>query len=126
MRLIAITNQEFLMHELSVSKGLVDTVLTEAAKLNAAKVITATVAIGKCSCVMPEILTDYYHLLTEDTIAADSELVINRPKGEITCRSCGEVSEIPDFRLVCPKCGSRQVLLTKGRECYLESLEIES
>ena len=113
------------MHELSVSKGLVDTVVREAGANNAARVLSVTVVIGRCSCITPEILTDYYRLLAEDTVAEGSELIIKRTNGRVLCRSCGEESEIPDFRLFCPRCGSREVTMTAGREFYIEAMEIE-
>ena len=69
------------MHELSASQGLVNLVVQEAEKLSAARVLKVNVALGKQSCLMPEIVQDYYNLFAEDTIAQDAKLSVRRLDG---------------------------------------------
>ncbi|MBQ2627276.1 MAG: hydrogenase maturation nickel metallochaperone HypA [Eubacterium sp.] len=69
------------MHELAASQGLVNLVIQEAEKLSAVRVLQVNVALGKLSCLMPEIVQDYYNLFAEDTIAQDAKLSVRRLDG---------------------------------------------
>ncbi|MCR5203145.1 MAG: hydrogenase maturation nickel metallochaperone HypA [Lachnospiraceae bacterium] len=113
------------MHELSVTTGLVNMVTEEGKKAGATKVTKVNLVIGKCSCLVPQILTDYFALLSEGTVAEGAEVNIKRLPGKVTCNDCHATSEIPDFRVVCPVCKSRNTTLIQGKEFYLDSLEIE-
>ena len=113
------------MHELSVTQSIVDTVVREGKKAGAAKVLKVGLVMGTCSCLMTEIVRDYFSLLSEGTIAEHAELEITKLPGKVKCRDCGAETEIPDFRMICPLCHSRNTELTQGREFYLSALEIE-
>lgn len=113
------------MHELSVTQSLVDTVVKAGEDAGALKVIKVELVIGKLNTYVPEIVKDYYQLLSEDTIAEGSELNVTRIPGRVKCRNCGKESELEDFRVFCPVCKGRDVELIKGREFYIKSLEIE-
>ena len=69
------------MHELAASQGLVNLVVQEAERLSAVRVLQVNVALGKLSCLMPEIVQDYYNLFAEDTIAQDAKLSVRRLDG---------------------------------------------
>ena len=69
------------MHELSASQGLVNLVLQEAEKRCAQRVLSVQVALGRTSCLMPEIVQDYFDLFAEDTIAEHAELKVRRLPG---------------------------------------------
>ena len=69
------------MHELSASQGLVNLVVREAGKRSAARVLTVNVALGKQSCLMPEIVQDYFDLFAEDTIAEHAKISVRRLEG---------------------------------------------
>ena len=113
------------MHELSVTSGLVKMVNEEGKKAGANKITKVNIVIGKCSCLVPQILKDYYALLSEGTISEGADIDIKRLPGKVRCHNCNLESEIPDFRVVCPNCGSRDTTLIQGKEFYLDSLEIE-
>lgn len=69
------------MHELSASQGLVNLVVQEAKKLCAARVLKVNVALGRQSCLMPEIVQDYFNLFAEDTIAEHAQIFVRRLEG---------------------------------------------
>jgi len=113
------------MHELSVTQGIVNIVVDEAKKSNAKKVTNVKVTMGKCTCLVPEIVVDYFSLMCEGTCAEGAKLSIERTPGKVKCNDCNKTSVIPDFRIVCPECGSRNTELVAGKEFYIDSIEIE-
>jgi len=104
---------------------MVNIVVEEAEKANANKVINVKVVMGRCTCLVPQIVNDYYELMSEGTVAENSKLHIERINGKVKCNDCGEISEISDFRVVCPKCNSRNTSLIAGKEFYIDSIEVE-
>ncbi|MCR5586866.1 MAG: hydrogenase maturation nickel metallochaperone HypA [Lachnospiraceae bacterium] len=113
------------MHELSVTSGLVDMVNKEAVTNNANKVVSVKLKVGKLSCLVPEIVKDYFQLLSEGTASEGAELIIEKFPGRIHCNDCDEDFEIEDFRIICPKCKGRNADLIEGRESYIDSIVVE-
>ncbi|MBQ0059885.1 MAG: hydrogenase maturation nickel metallochaperone HypA, partial [Lachnospiraceae bacterium] len=66
-----------------------------------------------------------FKALTEGTIAEGAELRITRENGLVYCRDCDKDGDLEDFRLICPYCKGRNVTLKKGRDVYIQSMEIE-
>lgn len=113
------------MHELSVTQSIVNIVSEEAQKAGADRVTAVDLVVGRCTCLVPQILQDYFNLLSEGTPAEKAKLNIRRLSGVVKCHSCGKTCEIKDFRTVCPECGSRDTELVQGKEFYIDSIEIE-
>ena len=113
------------MHELAVTQNIIDIVVSEADKLKAAKVTAVKIKMGMCTCLVPQLVQDYFDLFTEDTVAQGARVVIERVPGEVECNDCGNKSIIKDFRVICPICNGRNTKLIHGKEFYIESMEIE-
>lgn len=109
------------MHELAITRSLLNEVLKEAKKLNAQKVLRIRVLIGENSSVVPECVQFYFDRLKENT-----------PAGTATLEFCS----IP-LRIRCPKCGrefdsiedmcfcNAGADITGGDELLIESIVIE-
>jgi hydrogenase nickel incorporation protein HypA/HybF len=113
------------MHELAVTQGIMDIVLAEAEKHEVKKVTGIKLMVGQLSGVLPQLIQDYFDLLTEDTVAQGAKLIIERVPASIRCETCNEESLIERMRLRCPKCDSIEVKLITGREFYIDSMEVE-
>ena len=113
------------MHELAITQGILKFALEEAAKREAAMITSLTVSLGALSGIIADSVELYFPLVAEDTIAKDAKLIFHRVPATARCNECGKESELPDFRLRCPLCTSRNVELLTGREAYIESIEIE-
>lgn len=57
------------MHELSITKYIVDTVTSKAEELNASKICKINVKLGSFYDYVPEIIQQYFEALSEGTIA---------------------------------------------------------
>lgn len=113
------------MHELSVTQSIIDIATKEAEKNNAKRVIEIKIVMGSCTCLVPSIVQDYFDLMSEGTPAHKAKLTIEKVNATLRCEDCGEVSDVEKFRMVCPKCNSRNTTLLTGKEFYIDSMEVE-
>jgi hydrogenase nickel incorporation protein HypA/HybF len=114
------------MHEMSIARSIVDTVLDEAHKAKAKRVIKVTLTIGELAGIMPDSLSFCFELLTRTTIAADAELAIETVPVIAQCRPCGSTFTIRQHRYRCHACDSPDIVLQSGRELQIAGMEITS
>jgi len=122
------------LHEVSISHAIADIVLKESQKQEAKKILLVELEIGELSLLNPEQVEFWVKLAFEKTPASEAELRIEKVKPEIHCVSCGytgtlEVKDdplahflIPVFQ--CPKCGSGEITVKRGKECRVKRIEI--
>ena len=124
------------MHEFSVTSQMVQSVLTEAQKQKAKKVLEVHMVVGKLSFLGLEQVRFGYKVLVKGTIMEGSKLFIEEREGQVKCPNCGYEGEIsyeddssyhvpgiPVMTLRCPKC-SGTVEIVGGRECLIKSVKI--
>ncbi len=114
------------MHELSITESILNAALDEAQKNNADRIVSIYLCMGEISSIVPDCVREYFELLSEDTIAHGATLHFTTIPAVITCRECGNSFSIKGMRLLCPRCNSRKVSITSGREFYIDRLEIET
>jgi hydrogenase nickel incorporation protein HypA/HybF len=113
------------MHELGVTENIVNIALAKAGEAQTNKVIKINVVIGELSGFVPDCIQFYFDTLSKDTIAQGAALHFETVSAELRCRNCSAVFRPQDTIWSCPKCGSQSVEIFKGRELYIESLEVE-
>jgi len=115
------------MHEFSICQSLVDAVVVEMEKAGSspASLLKAGIAVGALRQVVPEFIEQAYLILTKDTIAEGSQLVIRHVPVGGKCNVCRWAGEMPKDELLCQACRSNQVEITSGTELYLENLELK-
>jgi len=121
------------VHELSMTTQIVETVLAEAKKHGAKKVIEVKLVIGKMTFLGTDQIGFSYKILTEDTILKGSKLTIEEKDGAIECPNCGykgtvpikddPAYHIPVPTLQCPECG-RAAKIVEGKECTIKSIKM--
>ncbi len=116
------------MHELEIVQQVVNQAVTQAQAAGAERVTGLNLAIGALSDISPESVQFYFDLVSEDTPAAGAQLSFRWIQPEMRCRACGrEFTWAPDPpTLTCPQCGSTSLELIRGREFYLESIDVAS
>ena len=114
------------MHELSITEHLLNIALTQAEAAQAKHINKVTMRLGSLSGIVEESVRFYLELLARDTIAEGAELQVERVTGCLRCRGCGQLYEPQDNVWLCPHCGSAGGEVLAGRECYLQSIEIET
>ncbi len=113
------------MHEYAVTQSMIKLALDEANRVGALKILEIRLVIGDLSTIIDDSVQMYFDIMSEGTIAQGAKLVFNRVKAQFKCRECGEVFEKPPQGFDCPKCGGLGMPTDKGKEFYIESLEIE-
>ena len=114
------------MHEFTFCKNIVDAVLAEFEKYadSYTKVLAVSVVIGKMHQVLEDNLRMAYTILTKDTAAENSTLILRFTDIEYKCLHCGKTGIVIPPLFLCAECGSGEIDLVGGRELYLENMEL--
>jgi len=113
------------MHELSITQGILDIALEQAKAANATSIIRINLTIGALTGIVDDCVQFYFEILSKDTIAAGASLAFDRPATRLRCGGCGTAFEPGDLAWSCPSCGSQRAEITQGRECLVNSIEVD-
>lgn len=113
------------MHELALTEKLLRLVLTEAEKYQAQRITKIKVSIGELSGIIEDCVAYYFQLSARDTIAAGAKLEFTKCKATLFCPVCERHFEKSPQDFNCPNCGGLGRLTESGRECFVESIEVE-
>lgn len=115
---------------------MVKSVLEEAQKRKAKRVLEVYLIIGKISFLGIEQVKFAYDVLVKDTIMDGSKLFIEEKDGQIKCTNCNyegrincedgslhHISVIPTLTLRCPKCEG-EVEIVGGKGCIIKSVKL--
>ena len=109
------------MHELSISRAIVETASRHA---GAGRVVSVRVAIGALRQVTPSSLHFYFEIVSRGT-ACEGALLDTRPLPARMRCACGEEWELADVSFHCPRCGGPDVTVVCGDELSVDSIEVE-
>lgn len=112
------------MHEFSICEQLVGYVLKSLQQIPSAKLISTRVVIGCFRQIQPTYLIDAYNILTKGTKVEGSLLHVDIRPALGKCKQCGWQGELNSFNCLCVECASKNLEVTGGMECYIESIEI--
>jgi hydrogenase nickel incorporation protein HypA/HybF len=113
------------MHELSVTEGILDIALEHANAAGASKVTAINLVIGRLSSIVDDSVQFYWDTISEGSICEGAKLVFNRVPAALKCNECQTEYSIERELAPCPKCKSYNVIIVKGEEFFLDSIEIE-
>jgi hydrogenase nickel incorporation protein HypA/HybF len=115
------------MHEFSICRNIVETVLAELDKQKQrfARLKTTRIIAGALRQIVPENLRFAYEVLTKDTKAEGSTLEIEIRPVTGTCSACGWQGEVERSGFFCAVCRAPIRIITGGKELFLDSLEID-
>ncbi len=112
------------MHELSITQSILSIALEKANEIKSGKITRINVTLGELSGVVDECVKFYFDFLSKDTIASGASLGFEKPPVQLRCRNCGNVfSKNDDW--TCPDCREQKIEVVSGRECYVNSIEVE-
>ena len=78
------------MHELAVTRSLLDQVLAETKSHGAKKISRIRLLLGEGGSVVPDCVRFYFDLMKKDTAAAEAELEFKTVPLRIRCPKCGK------------------------------------
>lgn len=110
------------MHELSLLRGVVDTVLDAAGNR---PVTTIALVVGQRSGVLIDALHNAWPLAIAHTPLANTQLTITDQPATVYCPSCATEVIIDEFfALRCPVCDTPTGDLRKGSEFLIEWIDV--
>lgn len=116
------------MHELSVAVALVRS-LSDYRAAHRVRIVAAHVRIGRLSGIDPDAL----RFAWEPALAgapeaglADCRLELILADLHHRCGECGFEADLPEWSIVCPRCGRESLRRIGGSEFRLESIEVEN
>ncbi|MFP3898770.1 MAG: hydrogenase maturation nickel metallochaperone HypA [Dehalococcoidia bacterium] len=113
------------MHELGITESILNIALAKANEAKAGKILHINLVIGELSGFVPDCIQFYFDFLGRDTAAEGAGLHFELVPTELRCRDCNAVFHGEDIAWSCPTCGRGNVEICRGREFYIESLEVE-
>ena len=113
------------MHELSITQSILSIALEKAKTVPASKITKINLTIGELSGIVDDCVEFYFDLLSKDTIAAEASLSFNRPPTRLRCRNCATTFSPDNLNWACPDCREQKIEIISGRECHIESIEVE-
>lgn len=115
------------MHEMGITRELVDTVVAKAEQAGASKVAEVYLKIGFARDVVDELLEGAFRYLARGTVAEGAQLLIERVPFMVRCNHCDLVFHIDvheESTWVCPLCSAKDYHLESGLEFRIESMAV--
>ena len=112
--------QNRVVHELSVSQGIVESVCEAVPE---GQVLTVTVEIGKLSGVVPDAVRFCFDECARGTRLEGARLDIVDVQGRGRCPSCNQEHDMEEPITQCP-CGNPFLEIVRGQELRIRSVEV--
>jgi len=117
------------MHELSLTKNILDTALKYAGETNSQKVVTIVLRLGALRDIKKEWIQHYFNYISRGTIAGDAEILVIPDPIVCRCRDCGRDFEIDSDTMtgeaiLCPSCLTPNYTLVSGTAFRIEGIEV--
>ena len=108
------------MHEMAITKSIVETVCEHAA---GRRVHSVRIEIGALCALLPDSVQFCFGLAAEGTAAEGARLDLDVMPGSAHCRSCGGEFALDELMQRC-RCGSHDVEVLAGTDLKIISMEV--
>jgi len=113
------------MHEYSITESILSLALDKASEANAGKITRVNLVVGELSGVVAECVQFYFDHISKDTPADGANLAFTIKPTTVRCHKCDNIFTPQDSDWSCPECHEIGMDIISGRECYMESIEVE-
>jgi len=110
------------VHELAITQNIVDIALGTAADR---RIKTITIVIGELSGIVEDSVRFCFDVVAAETAAQGATLTVRTVSARIQCSGCASEYEPDSGEWLCPRCGNLGGQVMRGRECYIESIDVE-
>ena len=117
------------MHELPITKSILDWACIYAEKANAKKVVTIVLELGVLRDVKKEWLERYFRYISKGTVAEEAEILIMEVPLTCKCLACNEtfpvdIGQLSGEAVSCPSCHAPQYEILTGTEFKIQGIEV--
>ena len=117
------------MHELPLTKNILNTALAYADKTHSCKVVTIVLRLGALRDIQKDWIQHYFRYISRGTPAEEAEILILTDPIVCRCDDCGKEFEIDRDRyagedICCPGCFTRNYRLISGTRFSIEGIEV--
>jgi hydrogenase nickel incorporation protein HypA/HybF len=109
------------MHELSITRSIVDLALAETKNHGAERISRVRLLLGESGSVVPDCVRFYFDEMKKGTAAADAELEFTTVPLRIRCPKCG--TEFGKIEEMCT-CNAGGDIIS-GQELVIESIDVD-
>jgi len=113
------------MHELSIAMSIVEICTEEVSKAEAKKVTSVELEVGTLSGIEIDALEFSWDVAIKDSPVEGAQLLINKVEAIAKCIDCGNEYQIDSLYTTCPTCNSFRNDISKGKELFIKSLNVE-
>ena len=114
------------MHELGIVKHVIRTLHDVAEENGVKRIGSVTLEIGEVSGVVIDQLVDCWNYFREkDELVKGAPLFVERIEAVTFCTACENTYETVKYGKTCPRCGSEETYLLRGREFTIKQIEAE-
>jgi len=113
------------LHEFTITQNILSIALEKAIAANASQISKINLVTGELSGIVDECVEFHFDILSKDTIAAQASLSFHHPPTRLRCRNCTTVFSPDNLIWTCPNCHEQATEIISGRECYVESIEVD-
>ncbi len=109
------------MHELSLSRSILDAALAHA---DGRPVVAVDVTAGALRQVVPSTLSFYFEIVSRGTSCEGAQLRTHVAPARLRC-GCGREWELHEPAFRCPRCSGGEVTVLSGEELTVDSIEVQ-
>ena len=113
------------MHEFGITENIITIALDKASEAQASKITQINLVMGELSGFVQDCIQFYFDSLSKDTIAQEAVVHFESVPAQLRCQNCSTIFHPQDALWSCPGCQGQSVEILKGRELYIESMEVE-
>ena len=115
------------MHELGLTRAVLQTVNDEVKRVGATKVNTIYLTVGYARDIVDELFENAFAYLSKGTPAEGAEVVIDRVPLMVRCNGCGldyHIELRDQSTWSCPRCGKRDYKIVSGMEFQIARIVV--
>ena len=112
------------MHETMVAQSIVETITTEAQKVNL-KPTSAKISCGQLNPINDEVMNFAFEAATKGTVCEGMKLEVVHVPLKATCKSCGKTADFDIYSPECKDCKSSEFELAHDAPLLLEEIDFE-
>ena len=113
------------MHEASITRSIIDTVLDVIAAQKVEGMVTAVnITVGVCQGLIPESMQMFFDIEKPGTLLENARLAVEVKRMVAHCQSCDADHDLDLPVMFCPDCG-KPMKLVSGNEILVNSIEVD-